>query len=145
MLTIKQILANTPRDRLFRSQYVLLSGLQFRAVKFDKDKNIILPPSYEVRTQTRLGSPMPQYERGKIYKTSVVSLDGRIPINNGHVKVLCSCPDYLFTWEVALHKYGAADIIYSNGEYPEIKNPLEIPGVCKHLAAFLIYLRHKGL
>lgn len=145
MLNINQILKNTPRDRLWRSQFVLLSSLQFKPVSFDSDTQSLKHPQFIVRTQSRVGSPMPRYERGKVYKTTVAAIDNRLPVSKGPVLVSCSCPDFKFVWEVALNKQGAAIIQYSNGALPEIRNPLMIPGACKHLAAFMIYLKHKGM
>lgn len=58
-------------------------------------------------------------------------------LSKGQIKVSCSCEDYWSTWEVALKKQGAADIRYSNGKTPRVKNPAMIPGCCKHLFRFL--------
>ncbi len=60
-------------------------------------------------------------------------------------KVSCSCEDFLFTDEVALHKRGNADIYFSNGEDPVIKNPKMRPQICKHLIAVLKEIRSKRL
>lgn len=56
-------------------------------------------------------------------------------LNKKDVKVSCSCPDFWARWEYALHKRGAADIVYSNGEPPVVRNPRMYPGCCKHLIA----------
>lgn len=53
------------------------------------------------------------------------------------VQVSCDCEDFCFTWEVALWSWGAAKIIYSNGEHPIVKNPGLVPGCCKHVVAVL--------
>ena len=60
-------------------------------------------------------------------------------------KVSCSCEDFLYTDEVALHKRGNADIYFSNGEDPVIKNPKMRPQICKHLIAVLKEIRTKRL
>ena len=46
-----------------------------------------------------------------------------------------NCKDFLYRFEVANHKVGAAKIIFSNGEDPVKTNPSERPGLCKHLLA----------
>lgn len=58
-------------------------------------------------------------------------------LSKGNIKVSCECGDYWSTWEVALKRAGAADIHYSNGEKPVVKNPSMRPGVCKHLYRML--------
>jgi len=49
------------------------------------------------------------------------------------VWVSCSCPDFLYRWEVALAHRNNSSVIYSNGAYPKITNPQMTPGVCKHV------------
>jgi len=47
----------------------------------------------------------------------------------------CDCEHFLYTCEVALHRYNASDIIYSSGAYPRETNPRMVPQLCKHLWA----------
>jgi len=72
------------------------------------------------------------------YVSSVRFIDRKL-----NVKVSCSCPDFAFRWEVALHEAGAADIIYSNGERPDATNPSMQPGCCKHLIALRELIKKK--
>lgn len=62
------------------------------------------------------------------YVTVVKFLDAKL-----HCQVSCSCPDFMYTAEYVLNKRGAAQIEYSNGEAPDIKNPAQVVMVCKHL------------
>lgn len=72
------------------------------------------------------------------YLTMVYLLD-----NNNHIKLSCSCPDYLFRHEVALFTNDASDVIYSNGDYPKATNPLLEPSCCKHcLALYMLLYKH---
>ena len=66
---------------------------------------------------------------------------------NKKVKISCSCPDFVYAgWEWALWKRGSADIIYGNGEPPDITNPGGlVTGCCKHLAALWFFLQSKKL
>jgi hypothetical protein len=48
------------------------------------------------------------------------------------VKVSCSCADFMYRFEYALWKAGAADLKYSNGEPPTTTNPPQIAAICKH-------------
>jgi hypothetical protein len=64
------------------------------------------------------------------YVTVIVFLDTRL-----HVVVSCSCPDFKYRWEVALNHKQAAEIEYSNGELPVIRNPTMRATNCKHLYA----------
>ena len=57
------------------------------------------------------------------------------PREEWDIEASCDCRDFLYRWEVANHKVGAAKIIFSNGEDPVKTNPSERPGLCKHLLA----------
>lgn len=60
------------------------------------------------------------------YVSSIKFLDRSL-----NVKVSCSCPDYIFAgWEWSNAQVGAADIIYGNGEPPDMKNPDHKVGLC---------------
>lgn len=73
------------------------------------------------------------------YVSSIKFLDKKL-----HVKVSCSCPDFVFAgWEWSLHERGAADIVYGNGEPPNEKNPSYLPGCCKHLIALRALVKGK--
>jgi hypothetical protein len=56
----------------------------------------------------------------------------------------CSCPDFMYRWEYALSKRGAARIVYGNGDPPDEANPKLRPGCCKHLVALHDHLIEKG-
>ena len=60
------------------------------------------------------------------------------------LKVSCDCGNFLYTWEVALARRGAADIVYSNGRWPKVTNPQGVPGVCKHLYRLFAHLKTQG-
>ncbi len=64
------------------------------------------------------------------YVTVFVFLDTRL-----HVIVSCSCPDFKYRWEVALNQAEAAEIEYSNGEMPIVRNPNLRKTMCKHCIA----------
>lgn len=79
----------------------------------------------------------PKRTPGQTYK---ISVRGRTPadhLHEGNVVVSCNCDYFTFTSEVALNKKGAAQIIHSNGERPDIRNPRMVPTPCKHLYAVL--------
>ncbi len=61
------------------------------------------------------------------------------------VKVSCSCHDFMYRFEWVLWKKGAADIVYSNGETPDITNPGYLGGCCKHLVALWDFLDDRNL
>lgn len=61
-----------------------------------------------------------------------------------HVKISCSCPDFVFSGsEYLLYKQGAADLIYGNGE-PPVSKPDARPGACKHLVSMFKELHSQG-
>ena len=98
------------------------------------------------------------YIAGSSYSTHIVGQDGKVKVNDHpskyvtviefldtklHVKVGCSCPDFWARHEYALWNKGAADIEYSNGEYPEITNPTLKVSTCKHLFALYKKIQSK--
>lgn len=60
------------------------------------------------------------------------------------VMVSCDCDFFKYTAEYALWTWGAAKIKYSNGEPAVVKNPSNIPLVCKHLAKVLRLIKERG-
>lgn len=66
----------------------------------------------------------------KTYLSVITFIDSKL-----NVKVSCSCDDFWARHEVALHHRNAADIEYSNGEWPVITNPEGKVRMCKHLCA----------
>ena len=72
------------------------------------------------------------------YVSSVKFIDKKL-----NVKVSCSCPDYMFRWEYANMTVGASDIIYGNGEAPNVTNPELRPALCKHLIALRRLIKEK--
>jgi|ERR1700682_319139 len=64
------------------------------------------------------------------YVTVVTFLDNKL-----NVKVSCSCDDFKYREEWALWNRKAADIEYSNGDFPDMTNPQYRPYVCKHILA----------
>jgi len=62
-----------------------------------------------------------------------------IPKNNKAI-VSCSCPNFRYVYEVANNKVGSSIIINSNGDEPVIRNPMNIPGICKHLRSAMIQI-----
>ncbi len=73
------------------------------------------------------------------YVSSIKFLDRKL-----NVKVSCSCPDYVFGgWEFSNYQVGASDIIYGNGEPPDVRHPSYRPGLCKHLIALRNLVKQK--
>ena len=66
-------------------------------------------------------------------------------LNDIHIKVNCDCGKFIYYYEVALNKNNIADIIYSNGDYPENNNPTYQISLCKHLVKVLTLVVNKGI
>ena len=63
-------------------------------------------------------------------------------------KVDCSCPDFKYRWAYADTKQDASNIGDKSlnkciNRRPSIRNPREVPGMCKHLIALKDYLKTK--
>ena len=55
-------------------------------------------------------------------------------------KANCDCNDFKYSFEVANSRKGMSDIKSSNGQTPDIKNPTNKVGMCKHLLSLIKYL-----
>jgi hypothetical protein len=90
-----------------------------------------------VSTTHFLGDGPKRNRETKKHIVVVESLEPKKSLGLSKVKVSCGCEDFCFTWEVALHKKGAADIRHSNGDKPVEKNPAMRAGCCKHVYKIL--------
>jgi hypothetical protein len=70
------------------------------------------------------------------YVSSITFLDKQL-----NVKVSCSCRDFLYRHEFILAQYGAADIIYGNGEPPLVTRQDNKPSMCKHLVGLRLLIK----
>ena len=131
-MTMRQIMSKTPSNRRAGAQQVKILEAKLRAVN---DHPLIL---FKMRSTLNKSGVEDKASKFNKYITTVEVMP------KGFVKLSCSCDDFLFNWEVALHKKDAADIEYSNGKNPSDKNPTFIPGCCKHLYAAGEFLIEKG-
>ena len=70
------------------------------------------------------------------YVSSITFMDKQL-----NVKVSCSCPDFMYRQEWILSEYGAADIVYGNGEPPLMTRQDDKPSICKHLVALRLLIK----
>jgi len=137
-LTVNQILKATPFNRHKKAAQVAIRGIKVR-------KNLDNMPMVVAKTQSTQkmkkgaipGKLLPDTQAHN-YVTSIEVYP------KGKLICACSCDDWKFTWEVAMVKYGAARVEYSNGEPPTTRNPLKKPGACGHLIALLNHLIGAG-
>ena len=131
MLTLKQLYDKTDELRIRNAKYV-------KFLKVKKGRNLqglgfIAVQSHSLKTVDNNGHQVRGPSSSK-YLSMVTFLDNKL-----HCTCSCSCDDFLYRWEVALNKKGAAEIEYSNGKFPNTTNPALQTHLCKHLVA--IYLR----
>ncbi len=129
MLTIRQLLRSTFPVAKRNSAWVEFVNLR-------RGKNRAGQPKYLTNAYTNARAPGQKNKPPARHQCSVVALDKKKGWN-GYVLVSCSCEYFTYTCEYALHAHGAANIVYSNGEPPEDKNPRLTPSLCKHLYALL--------
>lgn len=80
-------------------------------------------------------------KHGKHVVTVECKLPEQTKFSVGDVKVSCSCEAFTyFGIEYLLHKKKAADIKYSNGKAPNIRNPRGIIFLCPHLTKLAMLL-----
>jgi hypothetical protein len=116
----------TTKDRKTKAGYTVLIGVTPGYRKNGAPK--VNATAYT----THNADGTPNREKTK-YKLVVYGTDPNSRLREGPIKVSCSCPDFTYTYEVTLHNQGAADILHSNGEPSDTRNPSQRPGVCCHL------------
>jgi hypothetical protein len=129
-----QILRKVGKVQLQNSKYVRIKRVQYneRSNLYKFTTETYDPETKQYRIHIQRIYPADREYKGKLSECPAI-------------KVTCSCGNYLFCAEVALSYHNAADIIYSDGSYPIIKNPSLKPQVCKHLLKDLLFLVQKGL
>lgn len=128
---IHQIAKKINNRRKANSVYVRI--LKMKKGYTPNGKGYVACQSYSSHVLDEYGRPVRTQDPNK-YVTMMIFIDKKL-----NVKCSCSCPDFLYRWEVALVNKGAADVEYSNGEQPDITNPKKIPAACKHM--YKLYLK----
>lgn len=124
MLTLPQIAKRTNRLRLEGARYVRIVDMK---KGWDSlGRGWVACSSYSTHIIGPDGKPRPNENPNK-YVTVFTFLDTKL-----HVIVSCSCADFTYRWETALHNKGAAEIEYSNGDWPSITNAAGKNAMCKH-------------
>jgi hypothetical protein len=139
-LTLKQILASVPRDRLLLSREVVINKFKRGFIKASGQPMVACSSHspHHPKTGERVSNP-PKYV------TVITGLEGAgKAVSRQYVEVSCSCEDFCFVWEYALNRKGAAQIKFCNGEPPGAKNPRNIAGACKHVAALASHVNRMG-
>jgi len=116
-------------DKLRKLNAKLVRVVQIKTGKDRKGNPTVMAKTYTPREVNVHYKIVPARDKSR-YVSSIKFIDNKL-----NVKVSCSCPDYLFRWEVANHQAGCSDIVYSNGEPPLFTNPSMTPSMCKHLLA----------
>jgi hypothetical protein len=135
MLTIQQIVKKANRLRLEGAKYV-----RFTDIKKGYDsrgRGFVAGASYSTHLIGEDGRPVKNPHPHK-YVTVITFRDQKL-----NVLVSCSCADFLYRWEVALHNKDAAEIEYSNGAYPTMTNPSGKHASCKHIIALYSKIKAK--
>lgn len=127
MLTLPQIYQRTDKRRKESAKYVKI--IHQKRGWDSLGRGYVACASYS----TKEWNPWKQkYVKNPRIKNRYVSvfvfLDPRL-----HVVVSCSCADFKYRWEFSLNQTQAAEIEYSNGEFPKIRNPQLAKRMCKHL------------
>lgn len=75
----------------------------------------------------------------RLHKYSVIGLNASNDkiATQKRIKVSCDCEFFLYYSEYALWTWGAANIVFSNGQPAHVRNPGNVPILCKHLTQVL--------
>lgn len=82
--------------------------------------------------------------RGRSHKCSIIAMDSKPVHKSKSVYFSCDCEAYMYWCEVALNRYGASAIKFSNGEAPDARNPQKLPMICKHLISLAYECKKNG-
>ena len=121
-LTARRMLAVTPRKIFRNAEHVRVNRIRRR-----KGQNYGL-----AITTTEPGHATEKQPHYQIVEILSPAGERDFFTRNTKIKISCDCSHFKFRCEAALHKYGAADIIFSNGEPAHQNNPRNIPWLCKH-------------
>lgn len=138
-MTLDKLLAKTRPAQIELSANVVIKNVRKLFHKKTLDP-VIVAETYSKKT----GKGTTGYDK---YVTYVEALHTKKSdkFSETLVHVGCSCPFFLFYAEYALHKYNAAEIRFSNGEPPVVRNPKERPLLCKHLVKLIGKIHAKGI
>jgi hypothetical protein len=133
MLTLPQIIRRVNKRRHESAKYVKI--VHQKRGWDSLGRGFVASASYSTHVWDHYRQKFVKNKTGKggrpnRYVTVIVFMDTYL-----HAIVSCSCADFKYRWEVALNHQQAADIEYSNGELPVIRNPQMRPAQCKHLVA----------
>lgn len=80
------------------------------------------------------------------HKCSIIGLNkaNSLLSTQKRVVVSCSCEFFMYYCEYALMTWGAARIKYSNGEPAVVRNPANVPLLCKHLVKAARAIKEHG-
>lgn len=136
-MKILELYRRTSDERRYLAQFVRLK--EMKSGRLEDGTAFVAAHSESMKRIDKHGFlvPVPARDR-KTYVSAIVFIDKKL-----NVKVGCSCLDNLFRWEYSNAKKGAADIYYSNGQPPNMTNPMLKVSLCKHLAALYLKIAHK--
>ena len=131
-MTLKELIIATPDNIRERSYGVRLVERHFEAGSMDGFRRTY----YKYKTfynQTRVYSISSKASGGSGRKhKSFIRFYGPVSTDTP-VWVWCSCENFKFVLETVLSGLDSSSIKNSNGEQPNVTNPLKIPYLCKHL------------
>tara|TARA_Y100001963_G_C6790611_1_gene455187 strand:+ start:3141 stop:3770 length:630 start_codon:yes stop_codon:yes gene_type:complete len=137
-LTLRQLIKSTPK-------FMRLNGEECAFKKWKKTTSKVggrpaVVASVVHNTQFKVDRETP-------HQVTVIGLNPDLKLSDRKQKVMvsCDCENYLYVWEYANAKHGAAKIIYGNGEAPVMTNPGESPGLCKHASAVADRILAEGI
>lgn len=128
-MTLREMIRGTPR--LFINNAVDVEAHRYKMKTTKTGKPVVHGIMWT-------NDPFRPQKIRRYHETYLVGLDENQskPVNK-HRKVLaqCTCEAYVYNFEYANCRRGAAYMIYCNGEPPVWTNPGLAPGLCKHLIA----------
>lgn len=131
-LTITRILSKQPAYIRASSEDVVV-----REYKPTKTKGGL--PAIAGKTRDLKTKPI------RLHKFSVIGLEKEKTLSaQKRVKISCDCEFFLYYCEFALWTWGAANIVYSNGDPAVVKNPGNAILACKHIAKVLLTIKSRG-
>lgn len=127
-MTLRQLLKNTPKFMKYNAEECVFKKWKKTTSKAGGRPAVVSKVVHNSQFKV---------DRERPHEVTMIGLNPDLKISDRKQKVMvsCECENYMFMWEYANAKHGAAKLIYGNGEPPSFTNPGEVAGLCKHATA----------
>jgi hypothetical protein len=126
VLTITQLYMRGPKSRALTALRDNVTIISLKRVKDNPNKLVSVSRTNDTTTGRK--------PRIRKFNHVIIKLEGEEkPFYKSRALVSCNCSDFTYTFEWVLKERGNSQIVHSNGDSPDSRNPRYVTGSCKHL------------